>query len=387
MCIRHVLHRAINCSRLHLRAAVLAFLLPLLLVAFSTPVRAENSLQQELRELAKNVKTLLDARKETAIHVGQFIPHGLPASAGPVIARTLTDELRNLGVVVKLKAKLTIQGKYTTEDDAKSNLLMVKLDAQIVDDKGKEIVGLELPPRGIFGDATIATLMGLTVKLPPDGDARARDEKLRSSVDKPQTHVQNTRIQAPGAPYALEILVKTGKDYKPRPAKDKEGFAFVEINRDEVYAVRIINEADHEVAITLTIDGLNMFTFSDIKDAKTGKPKYEQLLVGAKSTFDIKGWHKDNKQSYEFVVTEYARSAAAEKSESSADIGTITVTFAAAWPVNAKPPADEPPNPGEHARSAGDATGRGKAFTQKYNEVQRQFGVTRAAISVRYTRE
>jgi hypothetical protein len=50
------------------------------------------------------------------------------------------------------------------------------------------------------------------------------------------------------------------------------------------------------------------------------------------------------------------------------------------------PPADEPADPGSHSRSAG-AAGRGSQFKEKYVEVKRNFGVMRAVIRVRYTKD
>jgi hypothetical protein len=106
--------------------------------------------------------------------------------------------------------------------------------------------------------------------------------------------------------------------------------------------------------------------------------------VGKKSSTLVTGWHVDNKESDEFLVTAYAKSAAGQLG-SSANVGTITATFAAAWPRDGKPPADEPASPSERSKSA-DATGRGARHKKTWTEVQRRFGVTRDAVSVRYTK-
>ena len=53
-------------------------------------------------------------------------------------------------------------------------------------------------------------------------------------------------------------------DFRPRAAsKDEDGFAFLKINRDEIYAVKLINDSPHDAAVTLTIDGLSVFAFSE----------------------------------------------------------------------------------------------------------------------------
>jgi hypothetical protein len=153
----------------------------------------------------------------------------------------------------------------------------------------------------------------------------------------------------------------------------------VATGRNEIYSVRLINESPHDAAATLTIDGLNMFVFSEVKDKK-GQPRYTHVIVPARSSGTILGWHRTNEKSDSFLVTEYAKSAAAQLLHNSAKIGTITVCFSAAWPRDGRPPGDEPPT-----RSA-DATGRGPEVAAKYTEVERTLGVIRATVSVRYTK-
>ena len=55
-------------------------------------------------------------------------------------------------------------------------------------------------------------------------------------------------------------------------APDKDGLAFFKINRGEVYAVKVANRADHDVAVNLAIDGLGMFAFSENRN-------YEVVIV------------------------------------------------------------------------------------------------------------
>ena len=83
-------------------------------------------------------------------------------------------------------------------------------------------------------------------------------------------------------------------------------------------------------------------------------------------------------------MTEYAKSAAAEKLPSSTSVGTITAGFAAAWPQGAPPPEDEAS--AKKGGRSGDATGRGPAVETQFTEVLREIGRLRAAVSVRYTK-
>ena len=86
--------------------------------------------------------------------------------------------------------------------------------------------------------------------------------------------------------------------------------------------------------MTLTIDGLSVFAFSENKN-------YIYWMVREKKTLTIPGWHRTNTKADSFLVTEYAKSVVAEALPSSAAVGTITATFAAAWPKGGNPPADE----------------------------------------------
>jgi hypothetical protein len=365
--------------------AVLSGLALLALLAAGTPARAQGNLRTELAEVAKSIKKVLDGRNETAVAVGQFTgPPSFPSSAGPAIARELGEELRKEKVDVKLRANLVVEGRYKDATDKETGLLAAQLNVKVLDRRDEVLVEFQ---RGIFGDATLASLFGLTTQLPSDGDAKTRNKKLEEALDNPHSAITATRIAAAGSPYAVEVLVKKAGDpaaVRARAAEDREGLAFVPIRRGEVYEVRLINDAGHEAAVSLTIDGLSMFTFSDLKNPHTGQPAYAVVFVGPHRSVTIKGWHRTNEYSEEFLVTEYSRSAAAEL-KSTANIGTITACFSAAWPTSAKPPADEPANPNEHARGA-DATGRGAQVQARYVEVARHIGVVRAAVSVRYTK-
>jgi hypothetical protein len=233
-----------------------------------------------------------------------------------------------------------------------------------------------------YDQATLAALFGLTFQRPSPGpggveDGRAVERALVDSFARPRAPISGARIlAAPRSPYAIEILVKGQEQpYRARTPTDDEGLAFVPIRRGEAYAVRLINNSPHEAAVSLTIDGLSMFAFSESKKAS-------RIIVPAGGSTTIRGWHRTDRESNEFLVTEYAKGAAALLKSDPSKVGTITATFAAAW--EKKRPEDEPPPP--PSAPADDATGLGKKVEVKFTRVNRQVGVTRAAISVRYTK-
>jgi hypothetical protein len=356
-----------------------------LYLALGLPVHASDNMRRELAEVAKNLKQLLDGRGDDAIGVGQFTgPAHLPSSSGPAIMKVLSEELQKLGVSVKSRgANLEVRGEYVDVEDEKTRQLAAMLKGRVLDRTGAVITEFE---RGVFGDAAIASMFGLTAQLPADGGISARDQKLREGVDDPRVHVAGTRISsAPASPYAIEILVKSAGPYQARPVKVENGLAYVPISRGELYAISLVNDSPIDAAVTLTVDGINVFAFSDLKDSRTGQPRYSQWIIPARSRGEIVGWHRTNDATDTFQVMEYAKSAAAELN-STAPIGTITATFSAAWPKGAAPPADEPAQPPSEFSRSGDATGRGPQVATRYIETERNFGVVRSAISVRYVK-
>ena len=187
-------------------------------------------------------------------------------------------------------------------------------------------------------------------------------------------------------PYSIEILVGPDpgqakpdlKAYTPRAATlDQDGLAFLKIGRGEVYAVKVYNTSTSDVAVTLTIDGLSMYSFSENKG-------YEVVFIHAGKAGTIAGWHRTNALSDSFQVAEYAKTAVAKLLPSSTTFGTITASFRAAWPRDGSPPADEP-DPKRNSRSA-DATARGNPIDASYVEEMRNIGQFRGAVSVRYNK-
>lgn len=346
----------------------------------------DSALRVEMREIAKKIRGFLKVMDQDSISIGQFTgPPQLAASAGPGIAKVLAEELKEVGIDVKRRAALGLEGKYRDVIDSKSKRLAAQITGRIVDRTGKELFQFS---RGVFGEDTLASLFGATVELGPKGDDASRSKKLQESLDAPQVDIRDgkatadtdnktpkkTRVSASSdSNFGIEICVKEGDKYVPRAAEEDEGLAFIKLNRDETYGIRLYNDAEHEVGVKLTIDGLSMFAFSDNKN-------YTRVIVPAKTSGLIKGWHKSNDESFEFTVTGIPEAAVTELGASTASVGTITATFVAAFPADAPPP-DEPAS-----RSGGDATGKGPLTESSFTEVQRTFGVTRSTVSVRYTK-
>jgi hypothetical protein len=351
-------------------------------------------LRYELASIADQVKRLLVAQGQDSISIGAFSgPAQMPGNAGAGIVAVLTEELGRRGIRVARRASLGLKGEYKASDGrpeaqgrlpsatsvpkvAPAKILSAVLKARVEDSDGAILLEVRRETRD---EATLAALFGLSFDHRFTKNGRQNQlSTLRESFDKPQPVLDGTMVKGrPDSPYAVEILAKTDDErYVARAPRDEEGLAFVPLRRGEVYAVRLTNRSDFDAAATLTIDGLSMFAFSKDK----GNPR---LIIPAHKSTTIVGWHRTHEVSDEFLITSYAKGAAAELNSSSEDVGTITATFAAAW-TDVRPP-DEP-LPDLVPMAEADATGKGKQVESKFTRVQREIGMIRAAVSIRYTK-
>jgi hypothetical protein len=229
----------------------------------------------------------------------------------------------------------------------------------------------------VVDEETVAGVLGLSVVLPPAGDESARMNELKEVFERMKgPHLNgNAAFASASSPYGMEVLVlRAGKD-ESCPLRIEQGVAFAPLQRSDVYALRLVNNADHEAAASVTIDGLDLFSFSDVKPAA--------LILKPHSSAIIRGWPITLKKSNQFLVTSYAESAAFQQPVRG-DVGVLNASFSAAWPVKGTPPADEPRQP-TRGSIASNATGHGAPIGQEYQAVERQVGVLRASVSIRYS--
>lgn len=365
-----------NFSTVFIRRRTVGIALAFLLMAtiYLPSLHAATEFKQQIGAAAKAIADFLKQQGDNQIAVGQFTgPSRMPSSSGPAIVKELTEQLMALGITVSRRAKLEVKGDYIPVVDETKRGPSALLRGRILDTSGKVLFEFE---KGFSNESTVTELFGLTVSLPPDQAPRERKKILRESIDEPKTNFAETRILAgPESPYAIEILVSTPEGLVARAPSNDEGLAFVDIKKEESYAIRIHNKSSHDVAVTVTVDGLNMFAFTDVAQYR----EIGVVIVAAGSTGTVRGWHRNNQTSDAFLVTDYAKSAAAELKQAT-DIGVISCSFAAAWPQGAEPPPDEAVKRNEVA------TARGAQLEAKYQEVARHIGKTRAAVSVRYVK-
>ncbi len=380
----------VKCAKVIGLIRMIKFLVPVMLLSSGVvptlaqqPQPAATVLNTEMASAAEKLKLFLDGKGQDAIVLGAFCGPERFASGGPGIRRALTEELERLGVRVEKRAGYEVKADYLAQNVLARKRVALAMKFHVADRAGQEALSFS---RGIFEPAAILAILGATGQLDPGTDEKSRDDLLKKALVEPKFAVSGPRISTPGSPYALEILVKTDGKFQPRPARVENGQAFVSIERDETFAIKLINDSPHDAAVQLSIDGLSVFAFSELKDPQTHAPRYTNLVIPADQNGLVQGWHINDATSDAFVVTSYARGAVAELGGCSGNVGTINACFAAAWPKGTEPPADEAEAVALRNTRAAEATGRGARIDAKYATVERVFGVVRSSISVRYAR-
>jgi hypothetical protein len=351
--------------------------------------QANDSLRIDLNGAAKKIHKILEGRSVDKVAV-QSIAGEEGQGYGPGIQNLLIEELSALKVRVDSDADIRIQGAFrkgfVKDPSAPNDVILVKIDFHLYDRSGDEISEIPLKLE-IRRNADIAKILGVSGGISGNGDYNQRNKDVADNLKTKPEQVRGTKVYAfEGSPYAVEILVKpnvTATATPREPRRDEKGEVFVDIQRGELYEVRFHNGSPMEAGVTLAIDGLDSFTFSELRDPKTGGPKYSRWVVGAGSTSTVIGWHKrdeapDNFLS--FLVTKYGEGASRKTPipQASGKIGIITVAFAQAWT------GEKPAN--ERSADGGNETGFGPPVSQQVRSVQRQFGVERAVVNIRYAR-
>jgi hypothetical protein len=351
------------------------------LLSFPAVSTARDPLRCEMKAASEKLRDFFAGRRIKEVAVGDVTNADAttPSTAGPGIRQMLIEELERAELKVKLKAdvglSVTYRGrKVPLKNDRKAEQVVVEMHftASFTLDNSQE----DILTYRVSNDEAIRHLIDLTVNnVKPD---KERQQETVLAFTKPKANFDGTVILAgKKAPYGVEILV----DDRPIKPVDEDGFGMVKLEREQTYAIRLVNRSPIEVAVRLSVDGLNVFTFSELRQKDgpyQGAPLYDMVLIPPKESITIRGWHKNNTTSRKFKITEYADTAAAKMNKTT-DIGTITATFCAAWEKT--PPADEP----DGARAPGDdGTGVGEDTSMKYTAVQRTIGAVRASVAVRY---
>lgn len=364
----------------------------------AVPLRASDSLRRELSNLAKDVVKQLG--NGSAVQIGVFSAKSrLPGlNSGPGIEQILTDELNAIVKgFVRDKADVELSGDYLLVQASEDNpTKVIKIKAALTKSAtGQVLANLELKDVIIGDNKGLAEILQPTVGLPPTATPEKRRELIEQAARTPKVfiHGPNQTLVSPDekSPFAVEILVRSRDDFdkkvpaKARSAKDEKGQAFVNIERGEIYEVRIHNGTNREVAVSLSIDGIDHFQFS--KDRDRAKPKFTHWIMSKDSQgaptkqLTIPGWFNSAKPGDDtflsFLVVAYGQGAVSKDGVAArGNVGVIRVGIFEATRLE----------PGQNPRS-GDETGFGPPIKGQVEAVRYSIGSELASIAVRYTRD
>jgi len=349
--------------------------------------------ETELAGLVEEVVGVLKKQNQQQIRIGKFTGDGdIPSHFGPEIQRYLIALFSDKHKIrIDRDATIEIKGDYrpAKSDPANPNQteMFIRINASLVDtNTGKPLANVAAFSRGAYGNEALARAFAVPVSLPPSADRNVRNEQIKRRIDKPETHVADTLIRSSAAsPFAVEMLVVPNAK-SPDPAKGREvktpgGLAFVEIAKGEVYRVKIHNSADFDVAVKISVDGLDQFVFADKENFdEQGKLKFLPMMIVPKGkTAVVRGWFRTLKKADSFQVSSYAESAAVELNASQGEVGVVNVQFFAAWDTAEQLKV-------EGAKDA-TATKRGEPVDTDLKVVPKFIGAFRDQVSVRYTKK
>jgi len=352
----------------------------------AAPVCFTKAMDQLAADIASFLKN--DKAAAGAVQIGSF--EG-PGSGGPRIAAGLKARLeKDPDVSISLFGGYKLVGKY--EQGKHEGKHVTVITAGINNSAGNLV--REIPRRivtstqlqiELFGPAAV-DLTEVVVDSDKPGEQPVRDagvegERIVRAITAPANFIgadprgvaSSVARFSQNAPYSVQIVrrdtsVTTRAVYRPVIYKtsDPSGFASVGLGAGDVYGIRIFNQSGRPVGVSITIDGLNIFAFSQ----NTAWRKLGKLVVPTGGA-TIRGWHHAGTISHEFVITQYGNSAAAQFNQIDG-VGTITVAF-------------HEVKLGEGSKAV-NATGLGGKITTRYKESRASFTNLLGAVSLKYLR-
>lgn len=305
------------------------------------------------------------APNEKAFFVREF--RGF-ASSNIGLAKLVGDRLSAAGMIVQAGAATEVEGRL----------------CRLPRDPSKALTGFSVEGTVYLPDGT---RRNFTVDVKNRDDAHSTISDTGEVTRPPVVDAPDARIApqldgtilrpSPSSPYGIEVLVEQPSgELVAIPLSLVRTIFQAPLKMGNIYAVRVHNTSEYEAAVNVMIDGLSRFALADDPNSADGRD-----LVAPRSTRTIRGYYRDSKTVDAFQVGEYSKSVAAEKLPSAPDVGSIAVTFAAAWKLGDPAPPNEP-NPQKEVAPAG--TVRGPKRSDPITSVERNIGAIRAVVRVRY---
>jgi len=198
-------------------------------------------------------------------------------------------------------------------------------------------------------------------------------EAIRQDASNPQitiTDAGTVARPAPGSKFGVSIVTRNGGQTTKLPITTVDGLAIAQLTMDQEFSLSIVNESETDVGASISVDGVNMFVFSENPAYKTlGK-----IWIGPEGG-RIDGWYHNDHRSRSFQMGRYDESVAASVGVTEG-VGGITVTFyGTPSGSQARPRTAIRPDVGIKAGSFVDSN---------YSTKSDHFGELIAAVTVRY---
>ena len=175
--------------------------------------------------------------------------------------------------------------------------------------------------------------------VPPPPPYEERNKKLTAP---PTGHAAAATLvsPSPGSAYAVEVRARPAADpaakWTPKPVQVPDGKPLVEIARGEAFDLRVLNSSPHEALVTLCLDGLDQFTFSEnrypgwVMDGGTKAKPGELVISGWHKRFDAA---KQEHAYFSFLVADFGQGAVSKfPAKPRGSVGLIALSFATAFP-------------------------------------------------------
>ena len=215
-------------------------------------------------------------------------------------------------------------------DEIAEEIHCIEITFDVCDNNGDTLkfVTVQITPDKVFGETQRKVLWKSFIKgfLSLNSNKQEKnDQVVSSSTNQPLPPEQKTPtlpespdvIPSVGQPEQAEVLVlsemrdleikfhvsnEAGKNYKERPflpERNMRNDLGILLKPNEFYEIELINRSDNDLVAKIFLDGLNACHFKD--DSKDPS----LFLVRKHETMRVKGWYKNNKQSWAFAVSEY----------------------------------------------------------------------------------
>ena len=339
--------------------------------------------ESQISQLAADVHKALVAQNYSTCKIQINGPTMYPSSGPALITELLGTHLTRLGITPKkLRADVGLLGQVKVREvkdagsDKVSSLVLV-ITLEFVDRNDNPILSLDSRKINIVDRGEIARILGIPFEphqgpkpAPVPGQKPPQEEGVHLGFTDPHQHLTGTVVRAKrDGLFGIEII----KSGQACPVGLEDGLAFIDLKKSDKCHIRLVNDAPFEVAVRLTLDGIDCFWFS--------KKQKGMWLLKPHSSLTVKGWQIDNTFAREFQIVPFEKSVAA-KVGAVGSVGVIAAGFHRAYQEH------EPYAPGDSPLKGVPpiGIGEGAEFVNRVKSVPRKVGKIRGAVPIRYAK-